>query len=1176
MSADIIVEVGNSTSPVVSSDQFLEEVPYVTSVSPNSGSVTGATNVDIGGSGFTNADTVSFVDTCGDSPVAAASFKVVSDTEITAVTPNDSAQYQSCAIAGGEDTLTADVIVTVPDAALGSNIASVAQSQDQFTFDNLPVVSQVYDLTTNEPSGPIIGNDQMGIKGTAFTNATEVVFSLPSDPNAPVDTVGVAAFDDNDIFLPEPDVAAFAGDIPAGQSGLLLDVSVGIPDADGDGGFTFSPITAKSVFTFTLPQVASVIDTTTNTNSGPLIGQDQLNITGTGFNLQNGGSLAVQFEVNGTTVWQSTSADSVQVNSTGTVLTLTEPDLIALENQISQGQPGLVTDVVVEVYDGQGAKVSSPTNPTDQFTFTVPEVASVINTDGGTNSGSVAGGETVKIKGSNLTPPGPTTDVIVTFTDPDGKSVFADQSSGVNLVSSSEIDVTVPPAFAQLGGDIPPGAAGEIVDVQVEFQTPDGNETSTTGGVADQFELTVPVVTSIVDSNTNSSAGPISGGGFVQLNGSNFNPPSSATNVVVTFTDSKGHSVSIDQSSSVFVQSNQQINLTLPNASAQLGADVPAGASGVVTDVQVTFVTPTGNIVSTVNPPGDQFTFTVLSITSAAAATFTVGQSGSFDVTTSDANVGTPVTLSESGALPDGVTFTDNGNGTATLAGTPAAGTGNDYDITITASDGVEADVTQSFDLTVLEPPAITSAGSTTFTAGKAGTFAVTATGYDGQAAAGSDNSTGVTFTETGALPNGVTLTDNGDGTATLGGTPTTDAGGNYTFTITATNGVAPDATQAFDLEVLAAPTITSPNTTTFTQGQAGTFTITATGYAGQGGEDDDDVSNPTGVTFSESGQLPAGITFTDNGDGTATLAGTTTALSDEYDVTITATNGVSPDATQILIVEVLAPPTFSSSAATTFTVGQQGTFVVSTGFEKGTSGITLSELGSLPDGVTFTDNGDGTAILAGTPASGSGAQYDLALMASNGVAPDAVQEFELTVLEAPSITSADTTDFTVGQAGSFDVTATGYAGPDAGSATGVTFAENGPLPDGVDFTDNGEGTAVLEGTPAGGTGGTYPFTIKASNGVSPAATQSFSLVVLAPPTITSAAATNFTVGQAGTFKITTTGNDSGTSGVALSESGDLPDGVTFTDNGDGTATLAGTPADGSDATYDFTVKQEK
>ena len=45
--------------------------------------------------------------------------------------------------------------------------------------------------------------------------------------------------------------------------------------------------------------------------------------------------------------------------------------------------------------------------------------------------------------------------------------------------------------------------------------------------------------------------------------------------------------------------------------------------------------------------------------------------------------------LSETGALPTGVTFVDNGDGTATLAGTPAAGTVGTYAMTITAANGV-------------------------------------------------------------------------------------------------------------------------------------------------------------------------------------------------------------------------------------------------------------------------------------------------------------------------------------------------------------------------------------------------------------------------------------------------------------------------------------------------------
>ncbi len=61
------------------------------------------------------------------------------------------------------------------------------------------------------------------------------------------------------------------------------------------------------------------------------------------------------------------------------------------------------------------------------------------------------------------------------------------------------------------------------------------------------------------------------------------------------------------------------------------------------------------------------------SITSAASATSNVGAAFSFTVYTT----GEPVpALSEVGALPSGITFTDNGNGTATIAGTPATGSG--------------------------------------------------------------------------------------------------------------------------------------------------------------------------------------------------------------------------------------------------------------------------------------------------------------------------------------------------------------------------------------------------------------------------------------------------------------------------------------------------------------------
>jgi peptidoglycan/xylan/chitin deacetylase (PgdA/CDA1 family) len=74
-----------------------------------------------------------------------------------------------------------------------------------------------------------------------------------------------------------------------------------------------------------------------------------------------------------------------------------------------------------------------------------------------------------------------------------------------------------------------------------------------------------------------------------------------------------------------------------------------------------------------------------------------------------------------------------------------------------------------------------------------------------------------------------------------------------------------------------------------------------------------------------------------------------------------------------------------------------------------------------------------------------------------------------------------------VGTAGSFTVTATGFPTP--------TLSESGTLPSGVTLSTAG----VLSGTPAAGTGGTYPITITASNGVTPNATQNFTLTVNNP-----------------------------------------------------------------------------
>jgi hypothetical protein len=92
-------------------------------------------------------------------------------------------------------------------------------------------------------------------------------------------------------------------------------------------------------------------------------------------------------------------------------------------------------------------------------------------------------------------------------------------------------------------------------------------------------------------------------------------------------------------------------------------------------------------------------------ITSADSASFIAGTNGTFDVTTSGLPTPTLSVSTGSGqsGLPSGVHFADNGNGTATLAGT--ATTPGTFTFTITAANGVSLAATQNFTLTVHRSP---------------------------------------------------------------------------------------------------------------------------------------------------------------------------------------------------------------------------------------------------------------------------------------------------------------------------------------------------------------------------------------------------------------------------------------------------------------------------------------
>ncbi|HET6815758.1 MAG TPA: putative Ig domain-containing protein [Mycobacteriales bacterium] len=388
------------------------------------------------------------------------------------------------------------------------------------------------------------------------------------------------------------------------------------------------------------------------------------------------------------------------------------------------------------------------------------------------------------------------------------------------------------------------------------------------------------------------------------------------------------------------------------------------------------------------------------------------------------------------------------------------AAAGNSVTIDVTKIAGANAVLSGLFlgeEGTPPMPPAqpvITSGNAATFVTGTDGFFQVESTG-----------SPTPTLTSSGALPAGVSFTDNGTGTASLAGTPDAGTAGDYTLKITAANSLG-SVDQTFTLHVNAPAAITSANNAAFVVGVAGSFNVTATG-------------RPT-PTLSQTGTLPSGVTFTNNGDGTATLAGTPGAgTAGTYPLSIKATNNVGPSATQAFTLQVNEKPAITSASSVTFGVETAGTFQVTA---TGTPKPTLSVTGTLPTGVTFDST---TGRLAGTPAAGTVGSYPLTITATN-VAGTVTQAFTLTVDNVVKITN--TSPLPAGRQGtpySLQFQATGGIG----SYTWA-LANNTRLPVGLRLSTSG----LLSGTPT--SRGTTTFTVRATDSEGHFATKQFTITI--------------------------------------------------------------------------------
>ncbi|MDO9324635.1 MAG: IPT/TIG domain-containing protein [Methanoregula sp.] len=225
---DVRVTTTGGTSATSSADRFtyVGVIPAITSITPTSGRLAGATTVTITGTGFTDASTVSF----GGSPSTSVTY--LSATQIRVSSPSRTA--------GVVDLRVTTIYGTSPIVPA-----------DQFMYVPIPTVSGILPA-----SGPLAGGTVVTITGTGFTSGATVSFG---------GTAGTSVIYDSATQMRVTS--------PARLAGGTVDVTVATT-----GGISATSSADRFAYTGAPPTITSI-----SPASGPPAGGTLVTITGTGF-----------------------------------------------------------------------------------------------------------------------------------------------------------------------------------------------------------------------------------------------------------------------------------------------------------------------------------------------------------------------------------------------------------------------------------------------------------------------------------------------------------------------------------------------------------------------------------------------------------------------------------------------------------------------------------------------------------------------------------------------------------------------------------------------------------------------------------------------------------------------------------------------------------------------------
>ena len=338
-------------------------------------------------------------------------------------------------------------------------------------------------------------------------------------------------------------------------------------------------------------------------------------------------------------------------------------------------------------------------------------------------------------------------------------------------------------------------------------------------------------------------------------------------------------------------------------------------------------------------------------------------------------------------------------------------------------------------------------------------------------------------------------------------------------------------------------PEITSPDTASVDEDSFFEYTATATDADGD-------------LLIYSFMDVPSWSTIDEN-----VLSGTPHSEDDDFTFLLIVSDGELSDTMTVNIVVHNINQTPVISPIGNQSVNEEESLTLSiTATDLDGDDISLSTT-TLPSNATFTDNSDGTGTFTFSPNHTQSGEYSVTFTASDGSFSDE-ETIIITVVNVnrePVLSQIDNQSLNEGESLTIPITSTD---PDGDNITLSTTT----LPSNATFTDNSDGTGTLSFSPDFTQSKEYTIIFTASDGdLSDDETITITVIgVNQPPVLSPIGNQSLNEGESLTIPITSTDPDG--DNITLSTT-TLPSNATFTDNSDGTGTLAFSP--------DFTQSKE-